>query len=73
MIDIRDDILIQPKQSAIACCPDIPNFRDRGILEQCAARVMDDKDSPMDMAYGMTQEDVLFSPGIRVRFSLLLN
>lgn len=41
------------------------------VLQRCAARVLDDKDSPMDMAYGMTQEDVLFSPGIRVRYILL--
>lgn len=56
----------------MACCP-IPDFLKPSIVDKCAAAIIDDKDSPMDMAYGMTQEDVLFWPGIRVskRFGTL--
>lgn len=50
----------------MACCP-IPDFLEPKLVEKCAAAIIDDKDSPMDMAYGMTQEDVLFWPGIRVK------
>lgn len=44
----------------------MPNFLWPDLVETCTDKVLNDKDSPMDMAYGITQEDVLFAPGIRV-------
>lgn len=58
--------LVYVSQYARDCCAIVPGFADQTIVQRCAMKVLDDKDSPMDMAYGMTQEDVLFSPGLRV-------
>lgn len=52
-------------QDGRTCC-DVPDFLDPTVVDRCASSVMDNKDSPMDMAYGWTQEDALFSPGLRV-------
>lgn len=52
-------------QNAMACCP-IPDFMAPAVVDKCEVDILGDEDSPMDMAYGMTQEDVLFWPGIRV-------
>lgn len=59
-------------QRSRSCC-ETPNLLRPEVVEKCLAQVLDDKDSPIDMAYEITLEDYMFAPGIRCISNCILN